>query len=108
MPQQYDGKAVPEYQLSPEMILKLKNIYYYFGGGSVIESFENKLERLFLESGEYRDAISMKLHPKIRNKEITDIISCGLQLLFFNTSIQEQLDDTVDETLKKINSGYYK
>ena len=96
-----------QYRISEETIEKLNKIYDYFGGGSKSESFENKIERLFLEAGEFRDAITLKQNSKKRNKEITDLISCCLQLLFNNAEIQTQLDETIDFTISRIENGYY-
>ena len=96
------------YRLSEETIEKLNKIYDYFDKGSKSESFENKIERLFLEAGEYRDAIILQQPSKKRNKEITDLISCCLQLLFNNSEIQTQLEQTIDFTISRIDNGYYK
>lgn len=96
-----------QYRISEETIEKLNKIYDYFGGGSKSESFENKIERLFLEAGEYRDAVCLKQNSRKRNKEITDLISCCLQLLFNNAEIQTQLEQTIDFTISRIENGYY-
>lgn len=95
------------YELSMEMIEKLNRIYDYFGGGSKSESYDNKIERLFLEAGEFRDSIILNQSSKKKTKEITDLISCCLQLLINNPDIQSQLMETVDFTIKRIDSGYY-
>lgn len=84
---------------------KLNKIFKYFGGR------ENKLEKLFEEAGEYRDRYllnkqSVVLEPKII-KEICDIKSCVDQLFNNEECLREAYEPVIDETLRKIDEGYY-
>ena len=88
-----------------ELIEDLKSIYKYFGG------LENKLEKLYQESGEFRDIWllrdkTVKLMPEVR-EEIADIISVALQIYIDNPVIQDEVKRVVAKTIFKINSGYY-
>lgn len=85
---------------------KLDVIYKHFGGR------ENKLEKLFEESGEYRDRFVLNkqsciLEPKII-KEICDIKSCVDQLYRNEQRIRDAYEPVIDETIRKIDEGYYK
>jgi len=93
--------------ISPSLIKKLNEIYNYFGSGSKTESYDNKIRRLFLEAGEYRDTLILNLHNKNWIKEICDILSCCLQLYYNNPEIQIKFEEVLDFTLERINAGYY-
>jgi len=84
---------------------KLNKIFQHFGGR------ENKLEKLFEEAGEYRDRYllnkqSVLIEKKII-KEICDIKSCVDQLYNNEQRIRDAYEPTIDETLRKIEEGYY-
>lgn len=97
-----------QYKITDELIVKLNKIYDYFGKGSKGESYDNKIERLFLECGEFRDSIILNQTNNKRIKEITDVLSCCLQLLFNNENIQRRLEETIDFTIERIEADYYK
>ena len=91
--------------MTPEMIEKLNKIYKHFGGRA------NKLEKLYEESGEYRDRFflnnkSIILKPDLIT-EICDIGSCFLQLYLNEPLIQEKFEFVVNKAIKKIEEGYY-
>ena len=95
-----------ELKLSPESIFQLNKIYEYFGGRG------NKLEKLYEESGEFRDRfllndLDIKLTPAIVT-EICDIGSCFLQLYFNEPIIREGLNEVIMKANKKIGEGYYR
>ena len=84
---------------------KLNKIFHYFGGR------ENKLEKLFEEAGEYRDRYllnkqSLILEDKLI-KEICDIKSCIDQLFNNEIKLRDAYEVVVDETIRKIEEGYY-
>ena len=84
---------------------KLNKIYHHFGGR------ENKLQKLFEEAGEYRDRFmlnrqSVVLEDKII-KELCDIKSCIDQLFNNEEILREAYEPVIDETLRKIEEGYY-
>lgn len=84
---------------------KLNLIFKHFGGRA------NKLEKLFEEAGEFRDRYllnkqSIVLEPKII-KEICDMKSCIDQLYNNEQRIRDAYEPTLDETLRKIDEGYY-
>jgi len=91
--------------LKPELFEKLNQIYNHFGGRY------NKLEKLFEESGEYRDRYLLNdkssiLRPNLVT-EIVDIGSCFLQLYLNEPLIREKLEFVINKTIKKIEEGYY-
>lgn len=91
--------------LKPELFEKLNRIYDHFGGRS------NKLEKLYEESGEYRDRFflnnkSIILKPDLVT-EICDIGSCFLQLYLNEPLIREKFESVVNKTINKIEEGYY-
>jgi len=95
----------PQFEISFELIEKLNRIYNYFGGRS------NKLEKLYQESGEFRDIFFLrnrtsKLLPEMTT-EICDIISVVLQLLFNEEVLQDGLIKVIDKAILKIEQGYY-
>jgi NTP pyrophosphatase (non-canonical NTP hydrolase) len=91
--------------LTPDLIEDLKKIFKYFGG------MNNKLEKLYQESGEFRDIWLLRgqdtrLLPEIR-EEIADIISVALQMYIHSPALQEEVRRVVKKAVKKIDSGYY-
>ena len=84
----------PEIIIKPELYEKLNRIYNHFGGR------ENKLEKLYEESGEYRDRYFLNNKSIILSKslvtEIVDIGSCFLQLYLNEPLIREGLEKVVE------------
>lgn len=94
-----------QYQISDEMISKLNLIYTYFGGR------ENKLQKLFQESSEFRDAyilseMSILLKGNLLT-EICDLCSCCFQLYFNEEKVRNGVDFVINKTIKKIEDNYY-
>lgn len=84
---------------------KLNKIFHYFGGR------ENKLEKLFEEAGEYRDRYLLNKQSFVLDdklvKELCDIKSCIDQLFNNEPKLMNAYEPVLDETLKKIEEGYY-
>lgn len=91
--------------LTPELEEKLNKIYNYFGGR------KNKLDKLFQECGEYRDAYFLDDRSKILTQEkvtgICDIGSCFLQLYLNEEIIRDSFNAIVDKTISKIETNIY-
>lgn len=96
----------PEFNISPELVKKLNIIYNYFGGR------ENKLQKLFQESGEYRDAYLLSgMSTFLKGEKLTeicDLCSCCFQLYFNEENVRSGVDFVVDKAINKIDNGYYK
>ena len=94
--------------ITPEQKVKLETIFDYFGKSSESNSIENKFHKLFFECGEYRDSYSMNgRFVKETVKEVTDVLSCCLQIYMHDVRVRDQFDKTLDETISKIKDKYY-
>lgn len=84
---------------------KLNKIFHYFGGR------ENKLEKLFEEAGEYRDRYLLNKQSFVLDsklvKELCDIKSCIDQLFNNEPKLRNAYEPVLDETIRKIEEGYY-
>ena len=94
--------------ITKEQYEKLQKIIMYFGKGSKSDALQNKKQRLCSECGEVRDSVLFNFGRRSYMKEVTDVLSCALQIYMNDSLIREQFNKTLDETIEKIENGYYK